>query len=615
MTGHITYTSPEGQAVTMELHRIERISERPIYSPDDVNAAYVEVSLTLVGYFSDVTDTDWVTKSKLIEKVLQTPRGDLLIASVASPAPGQIWYDVKPSAADRDLNTGPKPRALEIQRVIGTTGAWVTWTVEFAVLRCDITNVTDLPKLLYKTYSVDFDFGSDGTLIRTITGEARIPDITNQATNFGKTAQKVIESIYIVVPRGWRRVSARFVVAPNGLVVNYTFVDQELEIGWNEFVADMSASWEEQGDIIPRTATCSVRLKGKRHIKKRDLLLNVLEPMIRTKFAAIGEGRVGPTRQYQYREDLLTNEIEASVTKMVVPLRGGGDLINSTPLVDGSIPVPSGVFGTNNSAIIGFGNPIQIPPNATPTHMDNILLSKGNARRWKTLPLLSRLIIKGLCERTALTAPNAYEQDIQDTTLVLTSHQNQLTEEQPSPFQTAHVQLYNEQLYRPTWYIMDREVIVIRFEQFVHVLGNTNLIAINEQGAIDLEPERSQRAYQSNLPVIEVLVVGQAMRPTLMPEPRPIPTIKRKGSNQVLKMMVDKCEIRTFGPEPYEGGMVPAYGVMWSYRLLKELSSEDFTVDPVTLITNLVIPEQTSRASRIWTDGVQNVIQWGNPFS
>ncbi|MDK1022593.1 MAG: hypothetical protein QGD90_13265, partial [Candidatus Hydrogenedentes bacterium] len=315
MAGYIEYTPPGGAAVELELSRIERFTERTVYADDDISASHIEISLTLRARFIEATESAFYAKLRSIQQQIMTPRGRLIVASDSTKT--NIYHDIYPAGggtvgAQPDINSGPKPRDLNVEQFYKGLGAHITWTIDFAILPCDL-NQSDLPQVLYKTFAADFDYAQDGTVVRRVTGELRIPD-KHTDTEHGPSVQAAIGQAYVPVPRGWKRNSATFGISPNGLVLRFQYEDQELEIGWHHFLQSVDATWTEDfTHPEPAQVTFDIRAKAKRGVGKRKMLTDLILPMISERFGNIGEGKWWPLRA-TYEENIFTNEIRVSVT-------------------------------------------------------------------------------------------------------------------------------------------------------------------------------------------------------------------------------------------------------------------------------------------------------------
>lgn len=607
MTGYIRYRLADTSEVELELHSIDQINERTQYDPSDVNAAFVTVSLTVTGYFSDTSASNFIAKTREIERILNTPRGELLIQTTDSAPSNEVFYHVTPDdTLDRDLDTGPKPRALSINRVIGNVGAWVTWTVEFSILRCGYTSSEQYPTLLYNTHSVNFEYAQDGRVVRTIEGEARLSDFTDLTLDqTGPMAQLAINAIYQTVPLGWRRISANYGISPNGLVLRYRFIDQENRNGWNDKLIELDIQWEESGRHFPTSGTLNVRMRGREDTTKSQMML-IAEALVRNRFRQAAPNAI--TEEYRYGEDMIENTVSISVTKRLIvdqqDIRENLDresFISPTPafgIVDRNVVTLTTTEGASNE---GF---------------DPILKLSQIGLRTNNLPILSRLVIRGLCDRAKVGTPPDYTQDVSAGGATIT------LEKIPQLITTPEVEgapggseVFNDQVMRPGGYLEDTETVIIQYDQNVHVVGNANLVQVDEDGELQTDATVSQRMYQSRPPEFRVLVIGRAYRIGDPAEARPVPTIRLAGSNQNVKLALKRSDIRTLEPTTIEGGRAILYGTMWFYELTRDLAGTQFQVDPDTGVIDLIIPRRTTRASRIFTDLVTSNIQWTDPLT
>lgn len=607
MAGYVEYTAPGGAAVELELSQVQRSVVRTIYADDDINPAYIEGSLTVRARFTADTEALFYTKLRLLEQAIMTPRGRLIIASDSTKT--NIYHDIRPAGTGTggdqpDINSGPKPRDLTVDVFYAGLGANLTWTVDYGILPCGLSQPA-LPGVLYKTFATDFDYAQDGTLTRRTTGELRIPD-KHTDTEHGPIVQQAIGQCYVPVAKGWVRTAARFGVSTNGLVLQYQYQDQELEIGWHQFLQSVDATWTEDIEWLEfPTVTLDIRAKAKRGVGKRRMMAELILPMIDQHFGDLGSNW-HPIR-VTYEQNLFTNEIRASATvRALKPLK-----IN-TPLQE--IPRPTGLFG-DKLPMLTLDEPFNITVgqsgDSVTTNFDPLLTREGaTAARFLSLPTLTRAIIKGLCDRTALAQPADYGEFAADSITVGMIN--------PTPPEvsgegedTLYSGIYKEgNTYAIGDYMVDEEVITVEVKYFTEVIGNQNAITIDGAGVVATDDTKSQRLYQSRIPVLVVKAVGRAVRIGEPAEPRPIPIIHDADGATELQTVPKKIRITNFGPIPLDLGNVAGYGVQWVYESTKELSGTLFEIDATTQLTKLRIPTRPTRVDAIFTDEVMEKFDW-----
>lgn len=615
MPGYIEYTPPGGAAVELELSRIERYTERTVYADDDVSASHIEISLTLRARFVSTSASIFYAKLRSLQQNIMTPRGRLIVASDSTKT--DIYHDINPAGggtlgAQPDINSGPKPRDLVVEKFYKGLGANLTWTIDFAILPCEL-NQSDLPQVLYKTFAADFDYAQDGTVVRRVTGELRIPD-KHTDIDHGPSVQQAIGQAYIAVPKGWKRNSATFGISPNGLVLRYQYEDQELEIGWHHFLQSVDATWTEDFDTLePPKVTFDIRAKAKRGVGKRKMFNELILPMMLQRFADLGSKRMPIHTTYE--ENLFTNEIRASVTVMpTIPPR------IADPFGDSMFPLPTGMFA-EGIPLLELDSPINIGvgtgSDQGTTNFDPVLTREGQTdARFLKLPLMTRAIVKGLCDRASLDQPATYGDFAADNIVV------GLIEPEPTaPDDEGEDTLFSEiykagNQFQEGDYIIDEEVLSIEIDYHTIVIGNMNSIKIDSDGAVQTDDTKSQRLYQSGAPEIVIKAVGRAIRIGLPAEARPIPIITQaaaqgeEGTAIELQTVPKKIRVTNFGPVPLAIGNVAGYGVQWTYISTKELDGAFFDIDPITNLTDIKIPKRPTRVDKIFTDDVIELFQW-----
>ncbi len=477
MAGYLEYKPPaDDNPTVLELSKIEDLSIEPVMTLDDLNVSHVRHVMRIRCLFTAVNAATFYQELRDITKVLTTPRGRLIIATDSTKT--DILHDIDPNATSGtglrpDIEGGPKPRSLDVQEFITGIAAHIVWTVEYNILPCD-TNADDLPNVLSRHHSVDFSYSDEGRLLRTIAGELRIPDRIKSAA-YEKNVQNAQGAAYFHVPRGWRRISASLGISPNGLVLQFQFVDEELELGWHDLAQSMDLEWTERSTILPPSIefTFTFRVKGRRGIPKTDLIKEIVIPMANDRFRQQSASMPLPGSA-EWKEDLLTNEVSGSI-KLVgrkFKTSASGNLTSARYLP------PSKAFGTSSKRLRRV-NPNQIAINGKNTNFDSVLLADdGHRKRWETLPLLTRFIVKDLCDRSRVDPSADYDEEDESESEVLIELLKELDRPEPeapvggeggrdkrSPI------LLNEP-YATGNYLVDEEVMQIIIDYHTEVIGN-----------------------------------------------------------------------------------------------------------------------------------------------
>lgn len=626
MAGYLEYKPPaEDNATELELSKIESLSVEPVMSLDDLNVSHLRHTLRVRCLFTATTAATFYSDLRTLYKVLMTPRGRLIISTDSTKA--TVLHDIDSNqnvpviGLRPDVDGGPKPRSFEIAEFITGVAAHVIWTVEYNTIPCD-TDADTLPDVLSRHHSATFDYSDEGRLTRTIEGELRIPDRLKSA-EYSRNVQTAQTAAYFHVPNGWRRTSANVGISPNGLVLQFRYVDEELELGWHDLAQSMDLDWTERSTLIPATIeyTYAFRVKGRRGILKRVLINKIIIPMANDLSAKQTGSQLYPGAS-EWKEDLLTNEVSGSITWLGRPFdpAAGGTAPGGSLTSMRYLP-PSQQFGRNRKQLRRI-NPVQHVVNGKPTNFDSVFLAdENNRQRWETLPLLTRLIVKDLCDRSRLDPTDDYE----EMTEVAETVQIELFEEDDRPEPESNSgeagnddrrSYLEDEPFIAGNYIVDEEVMQVSIDYHTEVIGNQNIININDDGELELAEAKSQRLYQDKVPTLVVKAVGRAVRINEQAAPRPFPQISVPDDTPddpeddvILDLVPQKVKVTTFGPHVGPGGEYPTYGVQWSYVMTRELSTAWFeiTADAMTAVK---IPKRPTRVSKLFTAEAMKPVQW-----
>jgi hypothetical protein len=129
-----------------------------------------------------------------------------------------------------DVMNGPKPEDLQFNAIAGQLAWELTWTVQFSLCECSSLNLNPLAFLAFNfntTWTNDFE----GLCTRTISGHAMIAQNRSAASpaTVAHVADEVRNSIVIVLPSGFQRVTNVWNETIDKARLNFTIVDEQLE--------------------------------------------------------------------------------------------------------------------------------------------------------------------------------------------------------------------------------------------------------------------------------------------------------------------------------------------------------------------------------------------------
>lgn len=272
---------------------------------------------TAIGIYDDV-------QRRLSDnrKVLEIRFNDR-IAFVCRPTLSQYTGD-----KHRDVDNGPKPREVKIERIASDQVFRVSFSIECSKVNCLTGNI--IPAVLNNRWSVGETMDANFFTTRTIRGKMKFsssPAIGQDAARLSTGHAKK----HIVIPgleNGFRRESIEFTASASGLEADYQITDKQVHVAAPWPATKISGTHTESTTVGGTVfhSDCTVRLDGAPHADKRDLInlaLRVMDSRLRIITGAGGEP-VPPDTWYPQQAAIVDyfgeeNSVEVSVRVLRVP--------------------------------------------------------------------------------------------------------------------------------------------------------------------------------------------------------------------------------------------------------------------------------------------------------
>lgn len=187
--------------------------------------------------------------------------------------------DSVPNGPFLDVNNGPKPRVLNITRVVGKSIFEVEFEIEICRVYCGAVPAMQIPTygaklnaaVLNNRWSVSEERDSDFYSVRTLEGTLRVSHISKFPHLYR----------YLCVPpliRGYKRESMRFVDSPDGLTLKYQVVDRQKYAAPPEPATSWEAVYTESSGIggAMGFGEMSIRLTGNPDTEKKELIATAM---------------------------------------------------------------------------------------------------------------------------------------------------------------------------------------------------------------------------------------------------------------------------------------------------------------------------------------------------
>lgn len=245
--------------------------------------------------------------------------------------------DGKRSNVDRDIENGPKPRGLNIVKVVNDQILHVEWSIECMKLLCDTQAGPN--EILNNRWSLSEELDTNWFMTKTIRGKLRL-----SASNYSP-GHAFRTPITPGLEMGFRRERVQYALSENGLQIEYEITDRQIHDAAPWPATKLNGSYTSStNDGESFISSCRVRLEGPPHAAKQYLItqaLNVCEQRIQYAQKRI-QGKVIP-EACSITENLGDdNSVEVSITVR-------------------ELPGNNGEFLTRLRAEV-LGKPIQIPP-------------------------------------------------------------------------------------------------------------------------------------------------------------------------------------------------------------------------------------------------------------
>jgi hypothetical protein len=334
----------------------KKFDQTPVYDESGTDLLYTKFNIRVTGYLHKILDPvtgidilpgNWSdlaslgAGAKALRSRLMDPRhtfiyqlGDIFSTdTVLSVIPANYPANdepVKPGAPilvtqgnqSIDLDNGPKPKNVALTNISGGAAVHVDFEIELNVLECGYDGMgggayVDQGVLSNRWSCTDeIDAGTDWTTTRTYEGRLRV------AQNWVGGPNALRGWVIPPIQRGFKRKSIRIQLAPNGLEMEYTIVDEERYSAPPYPAID----WEctdsaETSNGIAFTRTVSIRVVGHKLAPPWDLFAicaAVVDQRLRINKGGFNRGGY-IQRDANIVRNLHENSLEMSVTVACLP--------------------------------------------------------------------------------------------------------------------------------------------------------------------------------------------------------------------------------------------------------------------------------------------------------
>lgn len=239
------------------------------------------------------------------------PRKELIIAWDTGAGSSEFWDFTNTD----DIKWGPKPGELTVNQFFGGRAAFYSWSVAVMIKECATLGGTCVltsrnNEILAITRQFDHKISPDGLTTRTISGRLYL---TSKAQIAGYTPDHLRFYVTPTLPSGYQRKDMDFQTSEDGLVLSYSFVDQEVAWTLPQPMTDGASNWrvsiEELGAVM--NFELSGWYSAPPQIAKSAIIQSILD-LIGSKFSAIPSGTVFFDTN-SFDEDVYNNRVSYSV--------------------------------------------------------------------------------------------------------------------------------------------------------------------------------------------------------------------------------------------------------------------------------------------------------------
>lgn len=175
------------------------------------------------------------------------------------------------SLDQKDVNNGPKPRVVDVQRIVGSNSLWVEFEVETTVVECrGGGNVSG--GVISNRWSAGDDIDENQYTTRTIRGRLRVSSVEANPQAYRSLFMPPLQDTFV-------RQSINTVTSMDGLTVDYTIVDREVYATPPYPLSKFSGTYTVSTGIngVTMHAEVSVRGEGPRDLDKRSVITRTLQ--------------------------------------------------------------------------------------------------------------------------------------------------------------------------------------------------------------------------------------------------------------------------------------------------------------------------------------------------
>lgn len=328
-----------------------QFQQKPLFDPSNTDKYATEFDITVQGVvnpeFNNFIGVSGASSGAIMKEMRarwMTPRKKLSITvGDTELIPASLRED------GRDAINGPHPQEFSVQMMTNTTFL-VTYRIKAAYCE-DETGATSGNDVVYNRWDESVDIDEHIFTTRTRTGEFRI-----RADNSGRFVPDDYrkEMAFLALPQGWRRMSSRYQVSTDGLILRYTTVDKEI------FKQPPKPAYTAEGEYYESSSNIGalmhgfarVRLRGSKETVQHEMLgtaISVAHSKLIVAGAQLLNGRIAKLEHSKIYTNLYENEVAVEAGALMKRkkdrFKGGVQSylksITTTPLTDNyNLPNP-----------------------------------------------------------------------------------------------------------------------------------------------------------------------------------------------------------------------------------------------------------------------------------
>jgi hypothetical protein len=269
--GSVLFTNVITKSFSQETEYDESGSD-PLFTKTTIRVfgvTTIDATGTNKGFITGPSGANAGDQTKQIVSALWEPRQNL-VYKIGNGEVLTCGGEAKTNAiANLDVNSGPKPRVVNLTSIRGDKSVWIEFEVECALVRCTTQGADGI---LSNRWAMIDDIDENHYSTRTVEGVIRFAHVNVQPSAFRG----------LIIPPlagGYVRQSINVTVQPDGLAARYRVTDRQVFVTppapltkWN---GTFTVSTADHG--ISQIAEIAVRGEAPPQVPKKDVITKVLQ--------------------------------------------------------------------------------------------------------------------------------------------------------------------------------------------------------------------------------------------------------------------------------------------------------------------------------------------------